>query len=308
MGQKDDKIRVPAYLAKGDTILLIATARKISEEELNPAISELKKWGLKVELGPNIYKARHQFAGTDQQRAADLQWAIDHPKAKAILVARGGYGTIRIMDKVRLKDLRRNPKWVIGYSDVTALHSELNNIGMVSLHATMPINFEKSKAATASLKNALFGENFSYPIKPNILNRTGTCEGELVGGNLSLLYALSGTENDLYTKNKILFIEDLDEYLYHIDRMMLQLKRSGKLKRLKGLIVGGMSDMKDNAIPFGKNAEQIILEAVSEYDYPVCFGFPAGHIKDNFAMYLGKNARLTVNKSKISLIYPTNDL
>jgi len=308
MGQKDDRIRVPAYLAKGDTILLIATARKISEEELNPAISELKKWGLKVELGPNIYKSRHQFAGTDQQRASDLQWAIDHPKAKAILIARGGYGTIRIMDKVRLKDLRRNPKWVIGYSDVTALHSELNNIGIASLHATMPINFEKSKAATASLKNALFGENFNYPFKPNILNRTGTCEGELVGGNLSLLYALSGTENDLYTKNKILFIEDLDEYLYHIDRMVLQLKRSGKLKKLKGLIVGGMSDMKDNTIPFGKNAEQIILEAVSEYDYPVCFGFPAGHIKDNFAMYFGRNARLTVTKSKVSLIYPTNDL
>lgn len=308
MGQKEDRSILPAFLSKGDCIVIIATARKISEEELKPAIQELKKWGLKVELGPNIFKARHQFAGTDQQRAADLQWAIDHPKAKAILIARGGYGTIRIMDKVRLKELRKNPKWVIGYSDITALHSELNHIGLASIHATMPINFEKSKTATASLKSALFGENITYPVKPNVLNRTGTCEGELVGGNLSLLYALSGTENDLYTKNKILFIEDLDEYLYHIDRMMLQLKRSGKLKKLKGLIVGGMSDMKDNAIPFGKSAEQIIQEAVSEYDYPVCFGFPAGHIKENFAMYFGRKAKLSVNKSKVTLSYLNHDL
>lgn len=303
MGQKNDSLISPPFLVKGDTIVLIATARKISEAELEPAITELKKWGLNVELGANIFKKRHQFAGTDLQRANDLQWAIDHPNAKAILIARGGYGTIRIIDKVRLKNLRQNPKWLIGYSDVTVIHSELNLLGIESLHATMPVNFKKSKNALTSLHNALFGKKINYPIKTNPLNRIGIGEGEIVGGNLSMLYALSGTDSDLHTKNKILFIEDLDEYLYHIDRMMMQLKRSGKLKKLKGLIVGGMSDMKDNAIPFGKNAEEIILDAVAEYDYPVCFGFPAGHIKENYAFYLGKKAKLTVNKTNVSFTY-----
>jgi muramoyltetrapeptide carboxypeptidase len=296
-------MKTAAYLKKGDTVLLIATARKVSEEELNPAILILKKWGLKVELGANIFKKKNQFAGTDLQRAADLQWAIDHPKAKAVLIVRGGYGTIRLMDKVSFKPIRKAPKWFVGYSDITSIHNELNNNEVQSIHATMPINFTKNKAATESLKNALFGININYPFKNNSLNKIGNGEGELVGGNLSLLYALAGTKNDLYTKNKILFIEDLDEYLYHIDRMMLQLKRSGKLKKLKGLIVGGMSEMKDNSIPFGKTAEQIILECVAEYNYPVCFSFPAGHIEENTALYLGKKVALTVTKTKTTLNY-----
>ncbi|MBL7918020.1 MAG: LD-carboxypeptidase, partial [Bacteroidia bacterium] len=204
---------------------------------------------------------------------------------------------------VNFKPLKKLPKWIVGYSDITALHSCLHNLGLQSLHATMPINFFKNKEALQSLKDALFGNKLNYKVKPSVLNRSGKARGQVIGGNLSLLYALSGCKEDLDTKNKILFIEDLDEYLYHIDRMMMQLKRSGKLKNLKALIVGGMSDMKDNKIPFGKTSEQIILEAVSEYKYPVCFNFPAGHIDRNLAIVLGKEASLNITKTKVEFNY-----
>lgn len=296
-------MKIPEYLKKGDTVIIVATARKILKNELEPAIKELKSWGLKVELSKNIYKSENQFAGSDKNRADDLQNAINHKKAKAIIVARGGYGTIRIMDKVNFKPLKKLPKWIVGYSDITALHSCLHNLGLQSLHATMPINFFKNKEALQSLKVALFGNKLSYKIKPVALNRPGKASGQVIGGNLSLLYALSGCKEDLKTKNKILFIEDLDEYLYHIDRMMMQLKRSGKLKNLKALIVGGMTDMKDNKIPFGKTAEQIILEAVSEYKYPVCFNFPAGHIDRNLAIVFGKEASINITKTKVEFNY-----
>lgn len=287
----------PSYLKKGDKIGIVASARKISREEIQPAITILNSWGLEVVLGRNLFNADNQFSGTDDERAEDLQQMLDDNSIKAVISARGGYGTIRIIDKLNFNNFKKNPKWIIGYSDITVLHSHIHNFGIETLHATMPINFEKNKEATESLRKALFGETLNYEIETSTLNRKGTAEGALIGGNLSLLYALSGSVSDINTNGKILFIEDLDEYLYHIDRMMMNLKRAGKLANLAGLIVGGMTEMKDNAIPFGKSAEEIIIDAVKEYNYPVCFNFPAGHIDKNLAIYMGKTVSLKINET-----------
>jgi len=295
--------RVPLYLKKGDTVLVIATARARNKEQIQPAIEILKEWGLKVKTGKNIFKKHNQFAGTDKERAHDLQWALDHKTARAIIIAGGGYGTLRIIDQVDFKNFVKSPKWIAGYSDTTVLQGRLVRLKTASIHSTMAFQFEKDRVATLSLKRLLFGEPVRYVIPNNSLNRVGKAEAEIVGGNLSLIYALSASADDVSTRNKILFLEDLDEQLYHVDRMMLQLKRSGKLKHLKGLIIGGMSEMKDNAVPFGKTAEEIIMDAVKEYDYPVCFSFPAGHIKKNMALYFGKKARLTVARQGVSLEY-----
>ena len=289
---------IPPYLQKGDTVAIVASARKISLEELQPAIDIINSWGLKVVLPKNVFCIDNQFAGTDDERAADMQWALDEENVKAVICARGGYGTVRIIDKLDFTNFIKHPKWIVGYSDITALHQHINqNFSIASLHATMPINFPKNEEATQSLLKALFGERLTYTVPSHVLNRTGEASGELIGGNLSLIYALCGSKSDIDTKGKILFIEDLDEYLYHIDRMMMNLKRSGKLQYLTGLIVGGMSDMKDNTVPFGKTAEEIILDAVKEYNFPVCFDFPAGHIDRNLAIYFNKNTTLSINKS-----------
>ncbi len=291
----------PAYLKQGDTIGIVAPARKVSAEELAPAINILESWGLKIKTGKNIFSVQDQFAGSDAQRTADYQDMLDDTEVKAIISARGGYGSVRIIDALNFSSFKKNPKWIIGYSDVTVIHSHVHtHIGIETLHATMPISFNKDAESPSLLKKALFGEELSYSILSTPLNRKGESKGVLVGGNLSLLYALAATPSDIDTKGKILFLEDLDEYLYHIDRMMMQLKRSGKLSGLKGLIIGNFSDMKDNTIPFGKTAEEIILDAVKEYDYPVCFGFPAGHGIKNNPLYLGREVELSV-KEKTSL-------
>jgi len=294
---------IPPYLKKGDIILIIGTARARNKETIQPAIDILKSWGLNVELGKNIFKVHHQFAGTDKEREKDLQWAINHKTAKAVLIAGGGYGTLRIIDELKFNLFLKFPKWFIGYSDTTVIQSRLTKHGIASIHGTMAFQFAKNEDATLSVKKLLFGEKINYKINKHALNRNGVAQGEVVGGNLSLIYALSGSVDDLSTKNKILFIEDLDEQLYHIDRMMLQLKRSGKLKHLKALIVGGMTEMKDNAIPYGKTSEEIIFDAVKEYKYPVCFNFPAGHIEKNVALYFGKKAKLEITKSKVKFEY-----
>lgn len=294
---------IPAYLQKGDTVAIIATARKISQEEIQPAVTFLESCGLSVLLGKNIFSADNQYAGTTTQRAEDLQWALNDPKIKAIIIARGGYGTVKLIEHIDLTEFKKHPKWLVGYSDVTVLHSAIHNIGIASLHATMPINFTKNEEATKSLIDSLFGKSNAINIETSSLNKPGTSKATLVGGNLSLLFALNGTTIDIDTTNKILFIEDLDEYLYHIDRMMMQLKLSGKLKNLKGLIVGGMTDMKDNTVPFGKTAEEIILDAVKDYNYPVCFNFPAGHIDRNLALCFGKEVSLNVNADNVILNY-----
>ena len=284
----------PPLLKKADKIGIIAPARKISLPEIQFAIETFESWGLEVVLSKNLFKEDHQFSGTDEERCSDLQTMLDDDSIKAIISARGGYGTLRIIDQLDFSKFKKHPKWIIGYSDITVLHSHIHNFGIETVHGLMCINFPKSAGAVETLHKILFGEKLSYSFKDHPLNRNGKCVGELVGGNLSLLYALAGSKSDISTKGKILFIEDLDEYLYHIDRMMLNLNRSGKLSDLAGLIVGGMTDMKDNQIPFGKTAEEIILDAVKEFKYPVCFNFPSGHMENNYAIPLGRKSTLYV--------------
>ncbi|MDQ3050663.1 MAG: LD-carboxypeptidase [Bacteroidota bacterium] len=288
----------PAPLQPGDKIALVASARKVSPEEMQPAIDKLQSWGFEVVKGMYLFETDRQFAGTDQQRWADLQMMLDDASVKAILFARGGYGMVRIIDKLDFQRFLKSPKWLIGFSDVTVLHSHINvHHKTETLHAPMAINFPKTpEKILDKIRQLLSGQPVQYELSAHLFNRPGKAHAELVGGNLSLLYALAGTESDLHTKGKILFLEDLDEYLYHIDRMMMNLKRTGKLKTLKGLIVGAMNDMKDNTIPFGKSAEEIILEAVKEYDYPVCFGFNAGHLDENNPLVFGRKIKLVVTE------------
>ncbi len=287
----------PPFLKSGDCIGIVAPARKILMEELNPAIKKLESWGLKVKLGKNIFSSYNQFAGTDEERLADMQDMLDDKDVKAIISARGGYGSVRIIDQLDFSTFRHHPKWIAGYSDITVFHNHIQkHYEIQTLHCTMPINFEKDNDSTNLLWDALSGELTDYRINPQPLNRKGKAEGILCGGNLSILYALASTPSDIDTFGKILFLEDLDEYLYHIDRMMMQLKRAGKLSGLAGLVVGSFSEMKDNTIPFGKIAEEIILDAVQEYDFPVCFGFPAGHGQKNFPLYMGCVHELEVDE------------
>ncbi len=286
----------PQALKSGDIIGITSSARKIAPEELKPAIEQLESWGLQVKCTDELFSAHHQFAGSDEVRARSLQGLIDDDNVRAILFARGGYGTTRIIDKVDFSRLQTKPKWLIGYSDVTAIHAHLSSLGIQSIHATMPIDIGQraSVASLDSLKKALFGEALSYNFDGHPLNRSGEMAGELIGGNLSLLAHLTGTRSLPTTKGKILFIEDLDEYLYHIDRMMIQLKRAGLLNKLSGLLVGHMTAMHDNKIPFGYNACEIIHEMVSEYNYPVAFNLPLGHHKENWAVVCGSSAKCTV--------------
>ncbi len=306
----------PPYLKPGDKIGIVSTARKITREELQPAIDCFQKEGFEIVFGKNLFKELNQFSGTDDERAEDFQVMLNNPEIKAILCARGGYGTVRIIDKLDFRLFRKNPKWICGFSDVTVLHSHIfQNFGIETIHSIMPVQLKKlgggSEAAKTLIK-ALKGcltpnpspkERGTYEFPSHELNREGNAEGILVGGNLSILYSLLGSVSDIDTAGKILFIEDIDEYLYHIDRMMLAMKRAGKLNKLKALIVGGMSDMKDNTIPFGKTAEEIILDAVKEFDYPLCFNFPAGHIDNNCAIYLGRKVELQVDELKSSLLF-----
>lgn len=294
----------PDFLKPGDTIGIVAPARKVAAEELADGIKILEGWGFKVQLGVNLYKYQDQFSGSDIERAADLQAMLDDASVKAIISARGGYGTVQIIDHLDFSKFKQHPKWIVGYSDITVLHSHLHSMLQTqSIHSTMLINMQADKLnkdAIESLGKALTGVPLKYSVLPGsnkTLNRSGKAKGPLCGGNLSLLYALSGSVSDIDTAGKILFIEDLDEYLYHIDRMMMQLKRSGKLQTLAGLIVGGMSDMRDNTVPFGKTAEEIIKENVQEYNYPVCFDFPAGHVKKNVALIMGANVELSVGEN-----------
>ena len=296
----------PPKLQAGDTVAIVATARSVKEDELSNAKAFLEKSGLKVLIGSSIGPVENQFAGSDEIRSKDLQQMLDHPEVKAIWCAKGGYGTVRILDSLDFSIFLNNPKWIIGYSDITALHNHVQGLGVESLHAQIALGLEhKTKETLASIKKVLFDEPYSisYTVEEENDNRIGEAEGELIGGNLSVLYSLIGSSSSPNTDGKILFIEDLDEYLYHIDRMMQNLKRNGMLKNLKGLIVGGMNDMNDNTIPFGKTAEEIIMETVSVYDYPVCFNFPAGHIEDNRALILGRNVTLAITEKSVSLIF-----
>ena len=294
----------PFNLKQGDKIAIVSTARKLSLEDLQPGIEVLKSWGLEVVLGNNLFEVAYQFAGSSEQRTSDFQNAMDDSSIKAILCARGGYGTVKIIDELDFSTFIKNPKWIIGYSDVTVLHNHINqNFNVQTLHAAMPFGFsDNTLEALDSIKKVVFGEQLNYEFDAHKMNRNGVGEGELVGGNLSIIYSLTGTESQIETKGKILFLEDLDEYLYHVDRMMMNLDRAGMLSDLAGLVVGGMTDMNDNAVPFGQTAKEIILETVSKYNYPVCFDFYAGHLNDNRALLMGGKALLKVGE-KCSLIF-----
>ncbi|HBS86710.1 MAG: LD-carboxypeptidase [Bacteroidetes bacterium GWF2_38_335] len=288
----------PNFLKKGDTIGIVAPARKISSIELKPAADKLKKWGLNVVFAKNINKSFHQFAGNDEVRLAGFQSLLDDDNVQAIIAGRGGYGTIRIIEKLNFDKFVKNPKWIIGYSDITVLHSYIHEkFGIETMHAVMPVNFPfngDDSESILSLKKAIFGESLKYHFDPDEKNREGSATGQLVGGNLSVLYSMRGTSFDLNTDGKILFIEDLDEYLYHIDRMIMNFKIGGKFDKIKGLIVGALSDMNDNLVPYGKDAYEIVADAVKDFNFPVCFNFPAGHIDPNEAMIFGRKIKMSV--------------
>lgn len=300
-------IKTPPYLKKGDTIGLVCPAGYMAMEKVAECIRVLQdEWGYKVKTGKTVgSNSATYFSGTDDERLADFQQMLDDDEVKAVLCARGGYGMGRIIDQINFKKFKREPKWIIGYSDITVLHTHLySNYYISSLHAPMAGAFNDAgyiNRYVQSLKNALEGKWAKYTSEPHELNRTGEAIGELVGGNLALLVHVVGTDSDLKTKGRILFIEDIGEYLYNIDRMFYQLKRSGKLSKLAGLIIGGFTDMKDTERPFGKKVYELIYDVVKEYDYPVCFGFPVSHDKENYALKIGAGYKLKVGKMKVLL-------
>lgn len=288
-------MKIPPSIQKGDTIAILATARKNIDDNLKPTIDLLHHWGLEVVIGKSIGLDNNQLAGTDAQRAEDFQEQLDNPNIKAIWCVRGGYGTVRMIDLLDFTKFKQNPKWIVGFSDVTVMHSYLNKINIASIHGLMPVTVEKaSPESIESLRKALFGESLKYEIPFEAANRLGTAKGEIVGGNLSILYSLMGSNAQIDCKGKILFMEDLDEYLYHIDRMMMALKRCGYFENLNGLIIGSMTKMKDNDIPWGKNANQIIEDVTKEYSFPILYNFPAGHIQNNSPLIFGKQVSLEV--------------
>lgn len=292
-------MKTPPYLIKGDKIAIVAPAGKIDHDVVNNAVRKLESMGLNVVIGKNVFNNHFQYAATDIERLDDFQQALDDNNVKAILCARGGYGIIRIIDKINFSNFKQKPKWIIGFSDVTVLHSHIFScFGIETLHATMAAGLKDDLSAN-SLRNCLFGEWINYEYKTEEYSRKGNAVGKLVGGNLAILCSLIGSKSDLDTTGKILFLEDVGEYLYRLNRMMLQLKRARKLENLAGLIVGGLTDMKDNDNPFGKTSHEIIAEAIEEYGYPVSFGFPAGHQKDNRALILGRKATLSIDENTI---------
>lgn len=295
--QTADTFHLPAYLEAGDTIGICCPAGFISLDDIQPAVKKIQEWGYQVYIGETVGKKDFTFGGSDEQRAADLQQMLDNPAIKAILFARGGYGGVRIIDRLDFKKFRKNPKWIIGFSDATIFHAHINqNFGIATIHAKMcnsfPSDWNKAdriqQETIESINGCLNGTQMIYPFLSNDKNRTGMATGELIGGNLKTLESIAGSRSDIETKNKILFVEDTGEYLYSIDRMFWNLKRSGKLDRLKGLIIGGFKiKVDENGEPFGSSLEDIVLEKVAGFDYPVCFDFPVGHQKNNFALKCG---------------------
>ena len=296
----------PPDLKKGDTIAIVAPARSISREEIEPAMEMFNEWGFKVVTGKNLFNKHHQFSGTDRERAEDLQQMLDDDNIRAILCARGGYGTIRTLEHLNFEKFVRYPKWIIGFSDITVLHSYINTkLGIKTLHAQMATNFPANGRANQSislLKETLFGNPLSHSWDTDInIPEEAEIRGELTGGNLSVLYSISGTPYDIKTDGKILFIEDLDEYLYHIDRMMMNFKLSGKFEQIKGLIIGGMTEMNDNKVPFGKTAYEIIQEIAASFDFPLFPDCPSGHIDNNLPLIMGGTANVIKKGKTITL-------
>jgi len=299
-------IKIPPYLKKGDCIGMVSPAGFMPFERMETCMNTLQDWGYTVRLGATTNsQSENYFSGTDEERLNDLQQMLDDREVRAVLCARGGYGLSRIIDTLNFKKFRKHPKWIVGFSDITVLHSHIyTRYGVASLHAPMAAAFNEDgfdSPYIQSLKDALEGMPASYECGVHEFNKPGEAKGELVGGNLTLLAHLIGTASDLKTKNKILFIEDIGEYLYNIDRMLLQLKRSGKLDKLAGLVIGGFSDMKDTERPFGKRIQEIIYDQVKEYHFPMCFNFPVSHDKENYALKIGAKYSLHVQSDAVKL-------
>lgn len=301
-------IKQPPFLKKGDTIAILAPAGILKNKEMviEKATALAKSWGLHVVLGEHVFTQNNHFAGTDTQRAKDFQKALDNPNIKAIWAARGGYGSVRVLDKLDFTGFKKSPKWVIGYSDITAFHSHIHKLGVASLHATMPINFETEKDISITietLKNALFGGPLGYRIPTSKHNKLGATSGALVGGNLSILASMLGSKSQISTAHKILFIEEIGEYKYSIDRMLQSLKRAGYFENCKGMIVGDISNIKTNNPVWGTSIEELILDVVKEYDFPVVFDFPAGHESINQALVFGRKVVLVAEKKSSKIIF-----
>ena len=309
MLKENNRYKTPAYLQPGDTVAITCPAKKLPRN-IEDAVKLLESWGLNVLLGETVNASWHQFAGSDELRSTDFQRFLDDPSVKAIFAARGGYGTIRIIDRLDFSNFCIHPKWIIGFSDITVLHSHIQSLYKTeSIHGQMPLTIrEGSETSLETLRKALFNEQFDYNYTSLVDNRSGEAEGILIGGNLSLLVMMAGSVSEQDYSGKILFLEDVGEYLYSLDRMMWNLKRAGKLNNLNGLIVGSFTELKDNDIPFGQTAEQIIMEHVKEFDFPVCFNFPAGHIQDNRALILGRMSRLMVEGRQVHLGYSSMEV
>ncbi len=292
----------PPFLSKGDKVAVVSLASRLDKKRYRQGKKILtESFGLEVIEGQHLFAKHHNFAGNDHDRLADFQSFLDNPEIKAIIAGRGGYGTSRIIDQVDWTQFKTNPKWIIGFSDITAVHQQLQKMDMQSIHGPMVVTLTNEEESTESLKKALFGYSLSYSAARHRFNRFGEARGEIIGGNLCLLAHMLGSDSDLSFDDKILFIEDIGEYYYNIDRMMVQLKRAGKLRKLAGLVVGEFSGSKENSIPFGKTAYEIVREHTSEYLYPVCYDFPIGHETQNRAVRCGELMQLVVNNKGVTL-------
>nr|WP_223266338.1 LD-carboxypeptidase [Gelidibacter gilvus] len=293
----------PAYLKAGDTVAIVAPSGVLKNRnaEIQNAQDLMASWGLHTVLGAHLYSESNHFAGTDAERCADFQQAMDDPTISAIWAARGGYGTVRILDKLDYTKFKKKPKWVIGYSDITALHSQLHTLGFETIHAVMAAGISKDlkgiEESVTTFKDAIFGKPLAYTLEASEYNKVGTSSGELVGGNLTLLHSMLGSNTSIDTSGKILFIEEIGEYAYHTDRMLQSLKRAGYFDNCKGVIVGDFSKVRENPTPWGSSIEQLILDALADYDFPIAFKMPAGHEDDNRAMIFGRNIELSVGKA-----------
>ena len=295
------KNTVPS-LKKGDLIYITAPAKAIEKEYVLSAKSFFENHGFRVLISEHCLGSFNYFSGTDAERLADLQFGIDNPEVKAIFCARGGYGCIRIVDQIQWASMLREPKWLIGYSDITIFHQRIQRFELPSIHGTMPFNFEKnSPEALETLLKALSGDKYSISCAGDKFNKLGAVQGKLVGGNLSILYSLLGTDDQIDYSNTILFIEDLAEHLYHIDRMLFAMEKAGVFNKIKGLIMGGRTDLQDTDTPFGQSLEEIILHHFTFRKIPIAFNFPAGHIDDNRALRLGNDCLLKVNELETEL-------
>ncbi|MEP1487880.1 MAG: LD-carboxypeptidase [Algibacter sp.] len=307
--KQDTALKQPPYLKAGDTVAIVAPSGILKNRtgEIERAKTLLKSWGLHTVVGKHVFNQDHHFAGTDDERCEDFQNALDDPKISAIWCARGGYGAVRILDKLDYSKFKMNPKWIIGYSDITALHNQVHNLGFQSIHAMMCTSLqddtETIKETISTFKDALFGQPLTYKLTTSKYNKQGTITAPIIGGNLTILHTMLGSNTSIDTSGKILFIEEIGEYKYHIDRMLQSLKRAGYFDNCKGVIIGDFTRIKKNTTPWGTSIEQLILNVLEDYNFPIVFNMHAGHAKDNRALILGKSVDLTVNNIQSTIIF-----